>query len=173
MSKLFLSLSLSLLFITQSAQANIEVKFLEGAPKDKFVIKNTGNCQLQNLLVEIDLSQSAGKLIFDTTATGAGVEVFQPFEVTEGDIKLANQTTIKDGDSKLTLNISKLSSGKSASFTIDVDDTLPISELGKIRVAGSEINNGIVKVTSNSQKLADGVFGTNSKATILNPSCST
>ena len=172
MTKLLPFIVILTLCVIQSAQANIEVHFLEGAPKDKFVIKNTGNCLLKNLLVEIDLSQSVGKLIFDTTASGAGVEVFQPFEVTEGDIKLATQKTVQDGDAKLALNISTLSSGKSASFTIDVDDTLAVSELGKIRVAGSEIKNGLVKIRLNNQNLVEGVFGSNSKATVLNSSCS-
>ena len=62
-------------------QADIVVNFVESAPKDRFVIENTGECEFENLVVEIDLSGSAGGLIFDTTATGAGVEVFQPFEV--------------------------------------------------------------------------------------------
>ena len=50
---------------------------------------------MQDLALEIDLTQSEGRLIFDTTATGAGVEVFQPFEVTHGNIALVSQDGVK------------------------------------------------------------------------------
>jgi len=170
----FLSLNLCILTLlsVEAAQANIEVSFIEGAPKDQFVIKNKGKCSLEVLTVEIDLTKSAGRLIFDTTATGAGVEVFQPFEVTRGDITLVSQSVVKDGDAKLALSIPNLATGKSVSFTIDVDDTLPVSELGKIRVSGSEIKNGLVKVSSGKKMLASALFGSNSKATVLQPTCS-
>ncbi|NEQ55361.1 MAG: hypothetical protein F6K11_35460, partial [Leptolyngbya sp. SIO3F4] len=115
------------------ANAVVNVEFIESAPKDRFVITNMGSCTLTGLTLELDLSQSAGKLIFDTTATGAGVEVFQPFEVEAGDIVPLGG--VNDGDSKLALQIVSLAPGNRASFTIDVDDTLPRSELGQIRVA--------------------------------------
>jgi len=94
--------------------------------------------------VEIDLSDSAGRLIFDTTASGAGVEVFQPFEVTSGELQLQQTDRINDGEQSLSVIIKRLSPNASASFTIDVDDTLPESELGRIRVSGAEIANGPV-----------------------------
>lgn len=172
MIKLTLSFCLLVICFTKTAFANIEVTFIEGAPKDTFVIKNIGNCPLTNLTVKIDLSHSAGKLIFDTTATGAGVEVFQPFEVTNGSITLSSNNNVDDGDSSLILNIKNLAIKNLASFTIDVDDTLPISELGKIRVAGSEIKNGLVKIQSGNKTLGQGVFGSDSKATIFNKMCS-
>ena len=50
----------------------VEIEFVESAPKDRFVITNIGSCALDELMIDFDLSQSAGKLIFDTTATGAG-----------------------------------------------------------------------------------------------------
>ena len=111
------------------------------------------------------------KTNFYTTATGAGVEVFQPFEVTKGNISLVSNVSVKDGDSKLALSIPSLPSGKKVSFTIDVDDTLPISELGKIRVSGSEIKNGMVIVSSKTQKPASALFSSDSKATITQISC--
>jgi len=70
------------------------------------------------------------------------------------------------------LSIPSLQSGKSVSFTIDIDDTLPISELGKIRLAGSEIKNGMVKISSGKQKPASALFGSDSQATVLQPACS-
>ncbi len=52
----------------QTAQTNIEIDFVESAPKDRFVINNVGQCILENLELEMDLSESTGGLIFDTTA---------------------------------------------------------------------------------------------------------
>jgi len=159
------------LVMTQLAHANIQVNFYESAPKDSFVIKNMGNCALSNLKVEIDLSKSDGRLIFDTTATGAGVEVFQPFEVTKGDIKLASKASVKDGDASISLSIPSLPKNNSVSFTIDVDDTLKNSELGMIRVSGSEIKNAKVSISVGKKKSEEALFGSDSKATVTQPAC--
>lgn len=169
------------------ASANLDITFRESAPKDSFIITNTSECTANNLIVNIDLSNSAGKLIFDTTAQGAGVEVFQPFEVKQGDITLAT-ATIKDGQSKLSITINNLAPQGTASFTIDVDDTLKQSRLGNIRVANSEIMGGEVQAilssantsttTSTSDKTTNNIssaiasFNNNSQAKVLVPLCS-
>lgn len=171
MTKILLIAISTLTLLIAQAHANVEVNFYESAPKDSFVIKNTGNCQLDTITLKIDLTQSAGKLIFDTTSTGAGVEVFQPFEITKGNISLSSEAGIKDGDAVLELLIPSLTSGESVSFTIDVDDTLPVSKLGKIRVAGSEIENGMVQISSENQETTSATFGDDSKATIINKAC--
>jgi len=158
---------------SQAAFANIDVNFIESAPKDRFVINNTGACALNNLTVDIDLTSSAGGLIFDTTSSGAGVEVFQPFEVTKGAIKVVSPEGVKDGDNKLSISIQSLPAGQSVSFTIDVDDTLVKSSLGNIRVANSEIENGLVKVSSATIKQAVGTFNSASKASVALPACKT
>ncbi len=172
MIKLIVSLVFILaLLVGQTVAAQIEVRFIESAPKDRFVIKNTGECELQNLVVEIDLSASSGRLIFDTTATGAGVEVFQPFEALEDGVKLISSAAVADGDTGLSLGIESLLPGQAVNFTIDVDDTLPASELGKTRVAGAEINGGIVRFRLREQKAVTGTFGLDSKALAVLPPC--
>jgi len=160
------------LLLTITAQANVEVRFSEGAPKDRFTISNKGKCPLKNLTVDLDLSKSQGKLIFDITGAGAGVEVFQPFEVTEGQLKLASGTSVKDGDSTLSLLITSLNPGQRASFTIDVDDTIPAGALGMIRVAGSEIKGGTVSVKLGDMKPASSAFNGNSIAVVPLAACS-
>lgn len=173
MTKKILSYSCGLaLFFTAATQANIEVHFSEGAPKDRFTFTNQGKCSLKNVTVDLDLSKSQGKLIFDTTSEGAGVEVFQPFEVTEGKIKLASEKGVKDGDSGMSLLIESLNPGEQVGFTIDVDDTLPVSSLGMIRVAGSEILGGIVSAKMGDMKPAMAAFTANSKAIIPLAKCS-
>lgn len=161
----------SVLLCSQIVQASVEVSFIESAPKDRFVIENVGGCSLDDVTVSIDLTQSEGRLIFDTTATGAGVEVFQPFEIRSGDLKLVSSVDVKDGDTGLAININSLHPGKSVSFTIDVDDTLTSSELGKIRVTGAEIENAQVNVQLGDAKPVVAAFDRNSIAQVALPPC--
>ena len=151
----------------------INVDFVESAPKDRFVITNVGTCTVENMVFELDLSQSQGGLIFDTTGAGAGVEVFQPFEVIAGDIAQISDEGVKDGDSQLALRIGNLQPGGIASFSIDVDDTLrDESALGEIRVAGSEMSGGAVQVTVGNAAPQSSAFDEVSSAVIQLPSCS-
>jgi len=153
------------------AYGNIDVTFVESAPKDRFVLTNTSQCSLNDLTVNLDLSNSAGKLIFDTTATGAGVEVFQPFEVRKGNLQLASSQKVKDGDSTLSLIIESIAANDSVSFTIDVDDTLTQSELGNIRVSGSEIKNASINVNIEGQQASAATFNNKGKALVALSSC--
>lgn len=162
---------LIVLLYSATLQANVQVEFFEDKPKDRFVISNTGNCNWRNLVVEIDLSQSAGGLIFDTSAAGAGVEVFQPFEVESGVIELLSADSVSDGDTGLVLKIPELLAGQSASFTIDVDDTLTRSERGKIRITGSEIQSGSISIRFDDMFEVQAVFDQDSKAAVLPPHC--
>ena len=149
----------------------IAIEFIESAPKDRFVITNMGSCTLEELTLELDLSQSAGGLIFDTMAAGAGVDVFQPFEVEAGDIVQLAADGVDDGDAELALSIASLGPGDRASFTIDVDDTLPSSDLGQIRVADSEISGALATVTvGDSESVLTKFSGSTARANL--PTCS-
>lgn len=167
-------LAISLLTIASSgkyAYADIQVDFIEGAPKDKFVFHNTGRCDLESLALTLDLSESRGGLIFDTTATGKGVEVFQPFEVAKGDLVLDGSNKVEDGDRKLSIVIKEISVKDSASFTIDVDDTLDNSALGNIRVTDNEISNATISANLQGHKLTKSIFNAQGQAIILTPEC--
>ena len=150
--------------------ANVIVEFIEGAPKDRFVVTNTGQCLLQGLRVDIDLINTTGGLIFDTTATGAGVQVFQPFEVSSGDIALNVKARVNDGDTELSITVASIQPMASVGFTIDVDDTVRNSERGMIIVSAAEMEGGMVTVTQGSFA-SSGVFGRNSSATVIMASC--
>ncbi|WP_394181455.1 hypothetical protein [Marinomonas posidonica] len=165
------ALALVLLGSVSFSYADVEVVFVESAPKDRFVLSNTGQCKLQNLVLNLDLSNSAGRLIFDTTEAGAGVEVFQPFEVSRGDLTLLSSSNVKDGDSVLSVSIGRIDAYGSVSFTIDVDDTLPQSELGNIRVIGAEMRNASVEISSKGKPSAKATFGSDNKAVISLSSC--
>jgi hypothetical protein len=46
------------------AQTTIDISFIESAPTDRFVIENTGACTLNEVIMTIDLVESAGGLNF-------------------------------------------------------------------------------------------------------------
>lgn len=168
MNLLFKSILLSVLTLLSIsfAQTTIEVSFIESAPKDRFIISNSGECSLSEFVLTIDLTDSKGKLIFDTTETGAGVEVFQPFEVTEGNIELASTDFVNDGDTILSLQLNELDENSSSSFTIDLDDTLENSDLGMIRVTGTEIADASISINTPDEQSISAMFSDKSKATI-------
>ena len=115
----------------------------------------------------MDLSTSQGALIFDVTNQGAGVEVFQPFEVVAGQDAFSAMPTIVDGQNLVELPISNLRPGANIAFTIDVDDTLGGRE---ITVTGSEISGATVthmEATKNTTAL----FDKDAQAHVVGVSC--
>ncbi|GIT90609.1 hypothetical protein JANAI62_10640 [Jannaschia pagri] len=142
MIRLF-SLLLSGLVLTTTAKADLLVTFRDGAPKDRFVLRHDGGCALERVEVIIDLSPAPAGLIFDITAQGAGVEVFQPFEIVSGADLLLRSPEVRDGDTSLVLALERLTPGAEVAFTIDVDDTL--SSRG-ITVSGSEMAGAVVRL---------------------------
>ncbi|WP_170414933.1 aggregation factor core [Ruegeria arenilitoris] len=129
------------LLASTSLQAGVQIRFIEGAPKDRFVLTNVGTCEVEASTLKIDLSQSAGRLIFDVTESGAGVEVFQPLEFVEGADALRQLPLVVDGQNTIELEIATLAVGDNLAFTIDVDDTIGQRE---ITVTGSEIEGATV-----------------------------
>jgi len=109
--------------IATAANADITLRFDEGAPKDRFTLTNTSACALPPAKISIDLGPAPAGLIFDVTRDGAGVEVFQPFEMVTGAEFLRKEPQVLDGDSAIALEVSGLEAGRSIAFTIDVDDT--------------------------------------------------
>ncbi len=133
-----------LLFTATSLQADFQIRFIEGAPKDRFILTNFGTCEVEASTLKIDLSKSAGRLIFDVTDKGAGVEVFQPLEFVEGADALRQIPAVVDGQDTIELEIASLAAGDTLAFTIDVDDTIGQRE---ITVTGSEIEGATVSYT--------------------------
>lgn len=164
--KIFLT-TLVLLSASFTTAADLRVEFREGAPKDRFVVKNIGECALNAFSVTIDLKNSAGKLIFDVTDQGAGVEVFQPFEVVTGFDFLATQPRVTDGQTEVTLKMRSLDPGASLVATTDVDDTIGARE---ITVKNSEFTGSVITVVTNGQTKTATV-GDKPAATIVLESC--
>ncbi len=135
--------------MASTSYADLHVQFLEGAPKDQFVLTNKGLCEIENAQVTIDLSGSDAGLIFDVTEAGSGVEVFQPFEVTVGAEHLVDRPNIMDGDQRVTLHLTELSQNHSVVFTIDIDDTAGGRE---ITVSDNEMRGATVSVLLNGNR---------------------
>ncbi|MGB0927889.1 MAG: aggregation factor core [Pikeienuella sp.] len=154
------------------AAADINIKFFEGAPTDRFEITNSSTCMVDELAMTINLAGSAGKLIFDTTATGAGVEVFQPMRITAGNDYLAEVSAVTDGDQTVTLTINSFDARGVISFTADLDDQLDQSDLGQIRVTNGEIEGAAVIATA-PQEQVQATFGPDAAANIKLAACST
>ena len=152
------------LFAATAASADLLVTFDEGAPKDRFTFQNNSACALSATTLALDLKGSAGALVFDTTGQGAGVEVFQPFELVSGQAVVTGNSAVTDGDTRLTIDITGLNAGDKLAFTIDVDDTLGQRE---ITVNDAEISGAMVTSTQ-AGKAASATFE-GSRATISIP----
>ncbi len=145
--------------------ADVTVRFQEGAPKDRFVISST--CAVIQLDMRINLSQSAGSLIFDVTGAGPGVEVFQPVEVQSGDARVA---PVLDGDQTLSLTIAAIVPEADVIISADLDDVLTNSSLGQIRVSGSELDGATIDVVLGGQ-LQRATFENGSNAVTFAQGC--
>ncbi|MEM1298685.1 MAG: hypothetical protein AAGH68_05335 [Pseudomonadota bacterium] len=155
---------LALMLASTPALADVRVVFLESAPKDRFVITNTSACPTGALEVTIDLGASAAGLIFDTTGAGAGVEVFQPFELVTGHAHVTAVSKVSDGDRLAVLEISDIPGKGEIAFTIDVDDTLPASANGQIMVSGGEIAGSRLQIRSTGGAVVTAPFDGNGAA---------
>lgn len=124
----------------------VSLVFTEGAPRDRFEIRNDSSPGQRVQRLTLDLAGSAGRLIFDTVEGGTGVEVFQPFRVESGEARLSKTPVVQDGSDRLELNFAQFEPGQRFVFSIDVDDRLPASDLGQIRVSGSEMAGALLSV---------------------------
>jgi len=135
------------LMLSSQAAAQIEVSYVDSAPTDIFEIRNLSACPSGMMEVTIDLQGSDAGLLFDTTPTGVGVEVSQPFVLTRGAEYLTAVPQVSDGARQLTLSVTDLPGQSVIGFTIDVDDTLEQSGNGQIRVSGFEMAGASVRLT--------------------------
>lgn len=161
-------LGFSAIMVAHSATADVTVQFRDGAPKDRFtIVSAAGVCAEGPVSLTIDLAGSAGRLIFDVTGSGGGVEVFQPFELVAGGDIVRSATEVADGDQVLTLGMAAMPPGAEVAFTIDLDDTIGQRE---ITVTGSEIAGAEVRLSVGDQR-AIGTFDAQGNARVAWPAC--
>lgn len=161
------SLLAVLLCTATPMQADITVRFDEGAPKDRFTFSAAGSCLSGPVELTIDLGGSDAGLIFDVSAQGQGVEVFQPFELVSGSDLVTGASAVADGDTMLTLQLAELPASQPVAFTIDLDDTIGARE---ITVSDQEISGATVTAQIG-DSVATGVFGNDARAIISLAGC--
>ena len=162
---------------TAAFAADVTVTFDENVPTDSFRIANTSPCNATITKITIDLAGSAGGLVFDTAAGGAGVSAYQPFGVRSGQSIVTRASPVGDGDRTVKLTFSALVPGSAVEVTIDVDDRLLSSVLGQAQVSGTEIRGAEITATllwpSGERQTASGTFGPDAVARIRARSCAT
>ena len=134
------------LFATTMASAEVSAQFSEGSPHDRFVIRYAGGCDAGPIRLAIDLSGSAGRLYFDTTATGAGVSAHQPFRLVAGAERVVSVTAVGDGDTAVVFALSGLAPGDVISFTTDLDDRLAGGPMGQTQIDGTEMAGALLRL---------------------------
>ncbi len=117
------------------------VAFVEDS-SDFFELRNASEPGWSVLRVEIDLRESAGRLIFDVTDSGAGVSGWQPYAPAGGTAVSVAHTAVTDGDGLLNIGFARFEPEERFLFTIDLDDTLPGGT--QTWVDGAEIAGGRV-----------------------------
>ncbi len=165
---MFTSLALS---AAERPDKALLISFNESAPKDLFVIQNNTQCELGGSQLTIELNESAGQLYFDTTAAGAGVEVYQPFEVVSGDVGLYQAERVADGQTRLALDLNQLAQDQRLVFSIDVDDQVESHRSRMTMITGSEIAGAQVWLSQPGVAPVSANFGTDSTASLLLPGC--
>ncbi|MEQ8816587.1 MAG: hypothetical protein RLO51_26360 [Thalassobaculum sp.] len=119
----------------------LTVAFVEDAA-DYFELRNASEPGWSVQRVEIDLRDSAGRLIFDVTESGAGVSGWRSYAEAGGTAVSVARTEVTDGDSLLNIGFARFGPGEHFLFTIDLDDTLPGGT--QTWVDGAEIAGGRV-----------------------------
>lgn len=153
----------------------LEARFVESAPRDRFELANRSSDGTRVLDAALELAGSVGELVFDTVDGGTGVEVFQPFRVEEGAALLVESTPPEDGGERVDLVFEGFGPGLRFVFSIDVDDRLARSELGQIRVAGSEIEGASLTVSvadaDGAPRVRTATFGADARASVSGDGC--
>lgn len=168
MRPIFLPSALIATLGATAANAEVTVTFRDGAPKDRFTITQNAACATGPATLKIDLATAPAGLIFDTTGSGAGVEVFQPFEWVSAPSSAAAVPEVGDGDTTLELDLDDLKPQIPLIFTIDLDDT---TSTRQITVSGSEVAGAQVTLTAGNI-ISTGTFDASGTATIATSACS-
>lgn len=165
------ALLLSVLALTHPALADLEVRFEEDAPKDRFIITNASACEL-TATFKLNLRASRSGLIFDTASGGAGENVAQPLEVADGRAFLASMPSVSDGAQDVRIDLKAFKAGATVILTIDVDDSVPSGPMGVQMISGSEIAGAqaIIEFKVNEEFQAS--FDSAGKLRLTVPACS-
>lgn len=136
------------------ARVQVAAVFTEGAPTDKLDIRNQSVADWRIERVVWNLEPSRGRLIFDVTDAGAGVQVFQPLRVLTAASPLMQWRAlprVNDGEQRLELRFDAFAPGETFSIAMDLDDQIGARET---IVSGSEIEAAVLQVSLQSASRA-------------------
>ena len=88
----------------ETCNIDIQARFIEGAPRDRFVIANKSTAAVISG-VSLDLAPSAGRLTFDTESGGSGVEVFQLYRAESISARCSKRQMFKTAMTLLVSNV--------------------------------------------------------------------
>lgn len=165
-----LVVTLMLALRTGPAAADIVLDYTEAAPTDRLVVRNAGACDPGPLEVTLDLTGAPGGLYFDTSASGAGVSVFQPFEWVAGAEIVEGTSAVADGDQVLVMRFRHFPPGAAAEFSFDLDDSDPAGPLGPSMLSPVEMAGATAHLTlepgSVVERRIEAPFGPDARARI-------
>ena len=168
------SVSLALLLLVfpiYDADARLLIQFEEDAPRDRIRVDNQTNCPLGPFVLEINLSGSAGALIFDTLPAGPGLNVAQPFQVAKGAEFVTRVAPLQDGDQRAAVAFAGMGRKAEVVFTADLDDRVPTGPLGSTMIAPSELAGASARAVMEGATSYAAVFDASGRAALDLPSC--
>jgi hypothetical protein len=177
--RVFIGISVLLCSLTagQAARAcgpEVVIRFIDSDP-DLFIIENKSLEDWTLLSLEFRAGNSMGKVVFDTDFGGAGASAPQQFEHVEGEVGLMGTPVVADGAEELSLHFINFSAGRQFTFSIDLDDRIPMSDMGQAYVTGEEIAGAEVTGLFSHPKIgegkAQGTFGTDGRAHLRGAAC--
>lgn len=132
-----------------TAEPNVIVQFAESSP-DRFTIVNIGDCDLSHLIVEIDLNESDGGVVFSKPTS---------YSMLRGDISLFSTADYGDASSSLLVAVDTLSANDFASFTTDLNDSVEFEGRSGYRVSMEELQGGVVRISDRYGRVVSSEFG--------------
>lgn len=115
----------------------LTIAYVDSAPYDTLRLVNASAGAWALIETRIDFAESAGRLVLDTAVGGAGAGSWRPFERVGG-APARSVLGAVDGSQQLSIAFDGVAAGASATFGIDLDDTLPPGS-APTRVSFSEI----------------------------------
>ena len=154
---------------------SITIAFHESSDGDIFIIKNNSEEAWFLASLEITLTGSVGRLVFDTQDGGPGFSMHAPFVPADNEVGLIAAPEIRDGAEEIWLQITKFIPGRDFTFLIDVDDRLETSDYGCAVVSGAEFEGARAKAalakTSGEKSSAHGQFDNTAKVVLRGGTC--
>lgn len=135
--------ALLLLLAGPALAQDVDVRFQDGNPYDRFIVFNRG-CPLTDFVILLDFTSSAGGVLIDTVSGGPGARDPMAVQLIEGDASL---DPVRDGDQMLRLRVASLPNLAALVVTMDVDDSIGLVEEDRVFADGADVAGTTVTIT--------------------------